>query len=47
MKVTTAATVRGKAEEMHMDASGKWLSADSVTIKSEQQRAMQTGFFKS
>ena len=33
MKVTTAATVRGKAEEMHMDASGKWLSADCGSIK--------------
>lgn len=33
MKMATIATVRGKAEKMNMDASGKWLSADCGNIK--------------
>lgn len=33
MKMATTATVRGKAEKMNMDASGKWLSADCGNIK--------------
>ncbi|MGH8805402.1 MAG: DUF3617 domain-containing protein [Polaromonas sp.] len=33
MKMATTATVRGKAEKMDMDASGKWLSADCGSIK--------------
>jgi hypothetical protein len=33
MKMATTATVRGKAEKMNMDTSGKWLSADCGSIK--------------
>jgi hypothetical protein len=33
MKIATTATVRGKAEQMNMDASGKWLSADCGNVK--------------
>lgn len=33
MKMTTHTTVRGKAETMTMDASGRWLSADCGAIK--------------
>jgi len=33
MKMATTATVRGKAEKMNMDTSGKWLSADCGNIK--------------
>jgi len=33
MKMATTATVRGRAEKMNMDTSGKWLSADCGNIK--------------
>jgi len=33
MKMDTTTTVKGKAEKMSMDASGKWLSADCGSIK--------------
>jgi hypothetical protein len=33
MKMNTTTTVKGKAEKMSMDASGKWLSADCGNIK--------------
>lgn len=33
MKMNTTSTIKGKAEKMTMDASGKWLSADCGNIK--------------
>ncbi|WP_332774558.1 DUF3617 domain-containing protein [Polaromonas sp.] len=33
MKMVTTTTVKGKAEKMNMDASGKWLSADCGNVK--------------
>ena len=33
MKMNTTSTVKGKPEQMSMDASGKWLSADCGNIK--------------
>lgn len=33
MKMASTTTVKGKAEKMNMDASGKWLSADCGNIK--------------
>ena len=33
MKMNTTTTVKGKPEQMTMDASGKWLSADCGSIK--------------